>query len=78
MYVVSLNEKYIQKATITAFVQNISLGREKGLEKRVFIMLRFLGKMLCILLQNLHQFVVSSLCTKYLSLKNLYKFIPEK
>ena len=32
----------------------------------------------CILLQNLHQFVVNLLCAKYLSLENLYKFIPEK
>ena len=51
MYVVSLNEKYIYaEATITSLVQNISLGREGGLEKRVFITLRFLERMHCILL----------------------------
>ena len=40
------------EAAITSLIQSISFGREKGLEKRVFIMLRFFGRMHCILLQN--------------------------
>ena len=36
MYIVSLNESTYAEATITALVQNISLRREKGLEKREF------------------------------------------
>ena len=55
-----------EEATITDLVQNISLGREKGLEKSFHN------------IKVLHLFVVSLLCAKYLSLKNLYKFIPEK
>ena len=46
------SETAYEQATITALIQNISLGRGKGLEKRVFIMFSSLGRMQCILLQN--------------------------
>ena len=40
------------ETAITGLVQSILFGIMKGLEKRVFIMLRFLERMHCILLQN--------------------------